>query len=191
MLKDRTIAIRRATVADRAALRAMQAFSISVLGGDYYSPRQIAAFICHVGTLDDFLLHEGTYYVAESAGEIVASGGWSRCRPNYANALGEPAARRAGVPKIRGVFVHPAFARRGIASALMARAESEALAAGYREMELTATLSGVPLYLKRGYRTQKKIELILPGGIGFPGVMMHKLLAEASDALSHPVARAS
>jgi GNAT superfamily N-acetyltransferase len=189
MLKDRTITIRRATVADREALRAMQAFSISVLGGAWYSPEQIAAFICHVGTLDDFLLHEGTYYVAESAtGEIVASGGWSRQRPNYANVLAEPS---TSAPKVRGVFVHPAFARRGIASTLIARAESEAVAAGCREMDLTATLSGVPLYVKRGYRTQKKVELILPGGIGFPVVMMRKDLSDARDALSRPVARAS
>jgi GNAT superfamily N-acetyltransferase len=190
-MKHDSVVIRRATLADREALRAMQAFSISVLGVDFYAPQQIAAFICHVGTLDDFLLHEGTFYLAESGGAVVASGGWSRRRPNYANAMGEVERPGAVVPKIRGVFVHPAFARRGIASALMARAEAEALAAGYREVELTATLSGVPLYRKLGYAALRPITLHLPDGVAFPGLMMRKQLREGRDALTPSVARAS
>jgi GNAT superfamily N-acetyltransferase len=173
------VAVRTATIADREALRAMQALSISVLGVDYYSPEQIAAFICKIGTLDDLLLHEGTYYVAETEGEIVASGGWSRRTPNYANATSraDRAKMAPHLPKARSVYVHPAFARRGLATRLMARAEGEATAAGYEAMEVSATLSGVPFYLKRGYRPINQVALCLPGNIPFAGVHMVKVPA--------------
>lgn len=182
-LPAHTVAVRPATMADRNALRAMQALSISVLGVDFYRPEQIAAFICNVGTMDDFLLHEGTYYLAETEGEIVASGGWSRRTPNYANAT-SPAdrARMAPrLPKIRSVYVHPAFARRGLASRLIARAEAEASAAGYEAIEVSATLSGVPFYLKRGYRPINQIAMCLPGDIPIAGVHMLKALADTAE----------
>jgi GNAT superfamily N-acetyltransferase len=112
----------------------------------------------------------------------VASGGWSRLRPNYANATrpaGLPAAEPT-VPKIRSVFVHPAFARRGLATRLMDLAEGEARAAGFRTIELTATLSGVPLYLSRGYEETGRIAIPLPSGHRFIGVTMRKGLHAAS-----------
>ena len=77
-----------------------------------------------------------------------------------------------------------------VANAGSSSLKFEAFAAGYREMELTATLSGVPLYLKRGYRTQKKVEMILPGGIAFPGLMMRKDLGEVQESLGPSLARA-
>jgi GNAT superfamily N-acetyltransferase len=181
---DHLLVVRPATLADRDALRAMQALSISVLGVDYYSPEQIAAFICNVGTLDDFLLHEGTFYLAETEGEIVASGGWSRRAPNYANAT-SPADRAKmahELPKIRGVYVHPAFARHGLASRLVARAEHEAAAAGHDAIEVSATLSGMPFYLKLGYRMLNRLSLCLPGSIPVPGAHMHKALPAALSA---------
>jgi GNAT superfamily N-acetyltransferase len=172
------ITIRPATLADRDSLRAMQTLALCVLGAGFYSPEEIEGFVHHVGTMDDFLLHERTYYVATRGGEILASGGWSRLRPNYSNATG-PAGLAAGitVPKIRSVFVHPAFARRGLATRLMERAEGEARAAGFEAIELTATLSGVPLYLSRGYEETGRIALPLPGRFKFRAVTMHKRLA--------------
>jgi GNAT superfamily N-acetyltransferase len=184
--QTQSIAIRPARLADRDALRAMQSMAMCVLGADFYSPEEIGGFINHIGTMDDFLLHEGTYYVAMRGDEIVASGGWSRLRPNYANAT-----RPAGltvveptVPKVRSVFVHPAFARRGLATQLMDLAEDEVRAAGFRTIELTATLSGVPLYLHRGYEETGRIAIPLPGGFRFIGVSMRKGLAAASYPIS-------
>jgi GNAT superfamily N-acetyltransferase len=168
--------IRPARPNDREALRAMQALSICVLGGDFYSPEQLGAYVTEIGTMDDFLIEEGTYYVAEMASTIIGSGGWSRRTPSYANATGTAGERLSepGVPKIRSVYVHPGFARRGIARTLMERAEGEALAAGYRRIELSATLSGVPLYRSLGYRLRRPLSLQLSGGVIFPGVAMEK-----------------
>lgn len=156
----------------------MQTLSMSVLAAGFYSPAEIGGFITHVGTMDDFLLHEGTYYVVEHNGEIVASGGWSRLRPNYANAAAGSAQIRSNQPKVRSVYVHPAFARRRLASKLMDLAEGEAKASGFDMIELTATLSGVPLYTQRGYRSAGDVTINLPGGLVFGAVMMQKPLAE-------------
>jgi hypothetical protein len=82
-----TPVMRAAGPKDRLELLSMQALSMRVLGSGYYTAAQIEAFLAHVGTMDDFLLHEGTYYVVEEDGVIAASGGWSRRRPNYANVL--------------------------------------------------------------------------------------------------------
>lgn len=178
--------IRPAQPSDREALRAMQALSICVLGGDFYSPEQLGAFVAEVGTMDDFLLREGTYYVAEWNGTIIGSGGWSRRMPNYANAIraaGEQLSE-PGVPKIRSVYVHPGFARRGIARRLMELAEREALAAGYRRIELTATLSGVPLYRSLGYLARRFFSVPLSDGLAFPAVAMEKELHRAPVAVT-------
>jgi GNAT superfamily N-acetyltransferase len=166
--------VRPAQVSDREALREMQALSLRVLGAGFYSSAQIESFLAHVGTLDDFLLMEGTYYVAEVAGSIVASGGRSLRLPNYSRKAGADASPS---PKIRSVFVHPMWARRGLASHLMARAEAEACAAGHREIALAATLSGQPLYTKLGFEAGRDITVPLPNVPGMRLVSMRKNLA--------------
>ena len=54
--------------------------------------------------------------------------------------------------EIEGLYVHPRWARRGVGSALLLRAEAAILAAGGRVVRLSASLIGQPLYEKHGYR---------------------------------------
>ena len=167
------LVVRPARIRDREPLREMQALSFRVLGVGFYSSAQIESFLTHLGSLDEFLLVEGTYYVAEVAGSIVASGGWSLRVPSYCRKLG---ANSPPSPKIRSVYVHPMWARRGLAHHLVVRAEAEACAAGYSEITLAATLSGKALYTKLGFEAGEDIILALPDLPGMRLVSMRKKL---------------
>jgi GNAT superfamily N-acetyltransferase len=55
--------------------------------------------------------------------------------------------------KIRAFFIHPAWARKGIGSQIMQQCETAALNAGFKTIEIIATLAGESLYRKFGYCT--------------------------------------
>ncbi len=171
--------LRRARISDRNRLRAMQAASMRKLATRCYSRAEVEAFIAFVGTMDDQLIDEGTYYLVEVAGRPVASGGWSRMRGNY---VGTPPVDPTAA-KIRSVFVHDEWARHGFGRMLMEHAEREVIAAGFDRVELNALLSGVPFYRALGYEAVRAIALGLPDGITFRGLTMMKPLAlQASSA---------
>ena len=87
---------------------------------------------------------------------IAGCGGWSKRKTLYGgdhcagreDALLDP---RHDAAKIRAFFVHPAWARRGLGSRILEVCEAAAASAGFRRLEMGATLTGVPLYLARGY----------------------------------------
>jgi GNAT superfamily N-acetyltransferase len=87
------------------------------------------------------------------------------------NALLDPAQDAA---KIRAIFVHPEWARRGIGSLLLKAAEDAAMGAGFRRLEMGATLTGVPVYLRRGYREIEMMTVPLENGVTLPVVRMEK-----------------
>ncbi|MGD9509138.1 MAG: GNAT family N-acetyltransferase [Geminicoccaceae bacterium] len=159
----------------------MQVLAMRVLGAAFYSEAQIAGLLAHVDTMDDYLLEESTYYVAESGGIIVASGGWSGRRPGYELVGSEAAdAEHPARATIRSVFVHPAWAGRGLARRLVTQAEAQARSAGHREMRLTATLAGEPLYRRLGYIATRRATLRFPHGGEAEVVPMRKTLDECA-----------
>ncbi len=164
--------IRQARISDRNHLRAMQIDSMRKLASHCYSRAEVDGFIAYVGTMDDQLIDEGTYYLVEMDGQPVASGGWSRMRGNY---VGTPPVDPKAA-KIRSVFVHPEWARHGFGRLLMNHAEQAAVAAGFSHVELNALLSGVPFYRALGYEAVRPIALGLPDGITFRGGTMGKPL---------------
>lgn len=152
--------------------------SMWVLGSDFYAPNGIANFLTRFGTMDDAVVKEGHYFVAEDRrGAILGSGGWTRLRPGYAEAA-SGSETDANVPIVRSVFVDPAATRRGIASAIMLRTEGDALEHGIDTLYLTATLSGLALYVALGYRTEEATELKFPDESMFKCIKMRKSLAE-------------
>jgi GNAT superfamily N-acetyltransferase len=74
--------------------------------------------------------------------------------------------------------VHPEWARRGIGSFLLEASENAALAAGFRRLEMGATLTGVPLYLLKGYRIVEQIDVPLKDGASLRVVRMAKEIAK-------------
>lgn len=171
--------IRHARPADIPAIRAMQERSMWILGGLFYSDDEVAGFLTQYGTMDDAVVAEGHFFVAENhAGKILGSGGWTRRRPGYAIGLGKSPEAEA-LPTVRSVFVEPAAARRGVASSIMARVERDAIDHGVRELALTATLSGAALYERLGYLAQKRERLALNNSSGFACLRMTKRIEGA------------
>jgi GNAT superfamily N-acetyltransferase len=180
-----SVVFRRATRSEIPTIRAMQERSLTELGADFYSPAEIAGLIDSVGTMDDAVIDEGHYFVAvDPVGAVRASGGWSLREPGYDRARIAGAADRPAVAgaTVRSVFVDPAIARCGVASALMAYLERDAGNHGIRGMRLTATLSGLAFYTRLGWRTEGKKVIALPGGLRFGCVSMSKRMAAADLA---------
>ena len=184
------ISLRLAVPADEPALHALIEASVRGLQRNDYTPEQIDGALGTLLGLDTQLVADGTYFVAEAkaacARIIVGCGGWSHRKtlfgsdhapvrePNFL----DPAVDAA---KIRAFFIHPDWARRGLGTKILEACESAARAAGFSRFEMGATLTGVPLYLSRGYYIVERIEVPLRNGAALPIVRMAK-----SDALSVP-----
>ena len=172
--------LRKATLDDQPILQRLIARSIRALGAGDYSQEQIDAALRGAFGVDSGLIHDGTYFVAvTNTGEIVACGGWSRRRTLFGS--DERADRdesnldpRTDAAKIRAFFVDPAHARRGIGRALLERSETEAANAGFTLFELMATLPGMRLYEKYGYKAGEAVMYPLPGGLTIRFVPMTK-----------------
>jgi N-acetylglutamate synthase-like GNAT family acetyltransferase len=167
--------IRLATINDIAALQGLIRDSVSSLGAEYYSPRQIGRSLAHIFGVDTQLILDGTYFIAEVEGQVAGSGGWSKRKTLFGGdqakaARGEsllnssdnstvdasldPATDAA---RIRAFYVHPMWSRKGIASLILKSCEEAARNEGFRNIELAATLPGVPFYLARGYKKAEEI----------------------------------
>jgi GNAT superfamily N-acetyltransferase len=173
------IEIRFAKMSDLQELKNLQAHSFRVLGAPYYGSDVVEAFI-EVGTMDPALLDEGTYLAAVSGGRVVGCGGWCLRTPSYATYIVGRAAPGGPTATVRSVYVHPSFARKGIARALMAAIEVNIAAAGLKVVSLAATLSGIPLYRRLGYRGEEPIILRLPTGHQIMTLAMTKCLARTT-----------
>ncbi len=173
--------LRLATREDIPQLRELIQASIRGLGSQKYNPKQVESSLRHLFGVDTCLIDDGTYFVVEMEEKIAGAGGWSRRKTHYGGDthpenrddslrdpnLGDPAV-------IRAYYVHPDFARRGIARRIMQASERAAREEGYTSFELLATLPGVPLYEAMGYRHIKPQQVTLPDGIVMDGVHMGK-----------------
>jgi GNAT superfamily N-acetyltransferase len=174
-----SFAIRKAQTEDIPALRELIEQSIRGLQGGDYTERQMEGAIGHALGLDTQLIEDGTYFVAEAEGEIAGCGGWSNRRTLFGSDHGpgrsaELLDPRTDAARIRAIFVHPRFARRGLGSLLLAHCEAAAQAAGFRRFQMGSTLTGQPLYALKGYRATERIEVPLPNGEVLPVITMTK-----------------
>lgn len=76
--------------------------------------------------------------------------------------------------RIRAFFVDPLHARRGLGRALLHACTQAAANAGFRELELVATLPGEPLYAAAGFVATERFDLALPDDVQVPLVRMHR-----------------
>jgi len=173
--------IRVAVPADIPALHRLIEQSVRALQASDYTPRQIEGALGHALGLDTQLIEDRTYFVAESSSELAGCGGWSFRQtlfgsdrgPDRTAALLDPSIDAA---RIRAIFVHPSFARRGLGSLLLAHCEQAAVGAGFRSFEMGSTLTGVPLYTLKGYRPIGRVEVPLPNGDFLPVIRMTRFL---------------
>src|SRR5271156_1740739 len=179
------VRIRLATEADAPVLRGLIDASVRGLQTEDYSPTQIDHALQTVFGVDSQLIADGTYFVAEArakdAAEFVVAGcgGWSRRKKLHGGdawteqrkELLDPALDAA---KIRAFFIAPGFARMGVGTLILETCEMAAIAAGFRKLEMSATLTGVKLFSARGYVEIERMALDIGGGETLPVVHMEK-----------------
>ena len=173
------IEYRVARLEEVPALEALIPLSCRKLQSNYYSTEQLDGAIGAVFGVDTQLINDGTYFVACAEGRIVGCGGWSRRKRlygcNLASKTDDPLRDPNREPAmIRAFFVHPDYIRTGIGRELLRWSEREAGAAGFRSIEIVATLAGEPLYSACGYVTVERYSIDLINGLTLPVVRMKR-----------------
>lgn len=151
---------RLATQADVPRITELMRLAILENMKPFLTPAGIEAAHETMG-VDLTLIADRSYFVIETVvdGEtiLVGCGGWGKRKTLYGgdhtagrdDSLSDPAVDAA---RIRAMYTHPAWIRRGIGTLLLELGESAARDAGFRRIELGSTLAGEPLYRARGYR---------------------------------------
>lgn len=172
---------RLANAGDLPALEIVMALSIRELIGRYLGPAGVQASFEIMG-VDTTLVADGTYFVVESGGRIVGCGGWSRRATLFGgnhsagrdSRLLDPATDPA---RVRAMYTHPSFARRGIGRLVLTLCEDAARAEGFRSVELVATVAGEPLYAACGFTVTERIDVPTSMGVAVPCARMRKELS--------------
>jgi len=175
---------RLAQRADIPALSTLMEAAIGDLQRGYLTPDQIQASRSVMG-LDTQLVDDRTYFVVECDGRIAGCGGWSRRATLFGgdhsagrdSALLDPAKDAA---RVRAMYTHPDFARRGVGRLILELCEGAATAEGFMRLELGATLSGEPLYRACGYEVTERFDVDTPSGIRVPLLRMQKTILASS-----------
>ncbi len=172
--------LRLATIADVPYLEPLIQLSAKTLQAQYYSQQQIEAAFGPVFGVDRQLIGDQTYYVVESEKSIVACGGWSKRKALFGGDAHRSECSNFLDPKIdpariRAFFVHPNFARKGLGKLLLLHCEEAIREAGFTQIELVATLPGIPLYLKFGYEILNRYEIPLQNNFNLPVAAMRKI----------------
>lgn len=176
------VRIRTARLEDRPAIGELIAASARGLSRGNYDDRQVeSALATGVFGVDSEMIADGTYLVVEDRGRIVGCGGWSRRRTlfggdAFAGRESERLDPARDPARIRAFFVHPDWARRGIGRAILERCEGEARAAGFRCLEMMATLPGLAFYRASGYAVDENVEYEMEDGVSIDFVRMSKPL---------------
>ena len=173
--------LRLARLDEADALDALMKASTRELFPNFYNERQTARSILYVAAVDRMLIEDGTYFVADADGELVACGGWSRRDKLYSGSgdseadvtLLDPATQPA---RVRAMFVRSDWTRRGLGTRILEACEAAAKAEGFRHLALMATLPGRPLYERYGFRVTDSSGIPLADGDSIPGVAMEKAI---------------
>jgi GNAT superfamily N-acetyltransferase len=182
-VKDETdFTIRLATPDDIPQLHSLIELSIRQLSIGYYTQAEIDGSVGYIFGPDTLLIADGTYFVVEHNAQpslIIASGGWSFRKtvygsdraPNRFPGRLNPAVDAA---KIRAIFVHPSWKRRGLGTLVIRHCEQAARDAGFKRFEMGSTMTGLPLYLTLGYERVHDEVVPLPNGAHLTVVKMTK-----------------
>lgn len=167
--------LRKATTEDIPILQQLIDLSVRALHTTYYTPAVITGALKSIYGVDTALLSDGHYFAITPLSDpstIIACGGWSHRSTLYGgdqfssrddNTLLNP--EKGDAAKIRAMFVHPAWARKGVGRFLILACEGAAREAGFQRVEMGATLSGVPFYESMGYVVIEDQERDLGDGV--------------------------
>lgn len=175
--------LRTARLSEASAIDELMKVSTRDLFPSAYDDRQTEASIRYIASVDRMLIEDGTYFVIEEDGALVACGGWSRRDKLYTGSgpgtsdarLLDPATEPA---RVRAMFVRPDRTRRGLGTRILEACEAAARAEGFRRLALMATLPGLPLYERYGFTVTARTEIPLPDGSSIAGAAMEMALAD-------------
>jgi len=170
---------RVAVTSDIAGITQLMQASILALFPRYYDEQQTASAALYIAHVDETLVNDGTYFVHEAGGEIVACGGWSRRGKLYTGSAEQEGIDRLLDPDteaahVRAMFVRSDWTRRGLGRAILESGRAAARAEGFRSLDLMATLPGVPLYRSFGFRETRRHALTMPDGVTIDCVAMDR-----------------
>ena len=179
MPPDRVPTLRVAVAGDAPQIAELMRMSVLSLFPAYYDERQTASSAVYIAHIDLQLIEDGTYYVHEAGGEVVACGGWSRRYKRWSGSGDaeddarplDPATEPA---RVRAMFVRADWTRRGLGRRILEACEDAARREGFRQLALVSTLPGLPLYLAYGFRQLGELEVAMPDGVTIPCVSMEK-----------------
>lgn len=172
--------IRLARELDLPVLVPLMNIAIRQLLAPWLTPEQIDGSFEFMG-LDTQLIADETYFVVTIEDEIAGCGGWSRRATLFGGDHTDGRSPRRLDPnsepaRVRAMYTHPDFTRRGVGRAILDACESAARAEGFRRAELAATAAGVPLYEACGYASIEDIPTIASNGAQIPLIRMGKHL---------------
>jgi GNAT superfamily N-acetyltransferase len=162
--------------------------SIEVNMKSFLSTEEIEAAKETMG-VDSSLIADQTYFVIETLVDgkvvLVGCGGWGKRKTLYGgdhtvgrdDRLSDPAIEPA---RIRAMYTHPDWTRKGIGGLLLRLGENAARDMGFKTIELGSTIPGEPLYQAKGYVEVSRE--VFPGENGSDNtvIKMVKLLVDAS-----------
>jgi len=171
------VELRVTTLGDIPRLLPVMEAAIAELQKGFLTPEQIEASHAFMG-LDSQLVKDGTYFMVLDGDEVAGCGGWSRRATLYGQdstpgrdaQLLDPATDPA---RVRAMYTHPAFARRGVGRLILEACEAAAKAEGFTTLELMGTMSGQPLYEVYGFVVVEEF-VDDRGGAPVPLVRMRK-----------------
>lgn len=154
------LTLRLATFDDIDSIKPLMELAIRKLQEDYLTPEQVEASFAGMG-LDTQLLEDETYFCVMDGDELVGCGGWSRRATLHGGDHSAGRDDRVLNPKtdrarIRAMYTHPDHTRRGIGRMIIEAGEKAARTEGFREIEMAATMAGVPFYLRCGYHIESE-----------------------------------
>lgn len=174
--------LRLARPDDVPAVDALMKASTAAIFPAFYDERQTASSIVYIAAVDPVLVDDGTYFVVEADGDIVACGGWSRRDKLFSGTADQEGRDRSLDPatepaRVRAMFTRGDWTRRGLGTLILDACVDAARAEGFHSLSLMATLPGYQLYERYGFRAVEPTEITLPDGVRVPCVAMELSIA--------------
>lgn len=172
--------IRAAIEADIPEISSLVDLAIGELMNAFLTPEEVAASR-HIMGVDRELVRDGTYFLVFDGDQLAGCGGWSRRETLFGG--DETAGRNSRLldpetepARVRAMYTHPDWTRRGIGKLVLETCEGAARAENFRTVELAATQAGKPLYLAAGYIPVEDWREPTPDGVTVPLTRMNKPL---------------
>jgi GNAT superfamily N-acetyltransferase len=174
--------LRLATLEDADAIDELMKAATRDIFPTTYDARQTESSVRFIASVDRTLIEDGTYFVVDAAGELVACGGWSRRDKLYTGSgaaagdarLLDPATEPA---RVRAMFTRGDWTRRGLGRRILEACEAAAQAEGFGSLALMSTMPGLPLYENYGFHVTERVEIPMPDGTIIEGASMTKPIA--------------